>query len=603
MHATSEPVHSVSNGIGPAPAPVRHCLAMAVGAFQSPAAPAADHPERLSPEPSRAAVSMGSPAAPPQTPSAMEAPPQPKRVRSASPGVAHSHAWQPACSYGFDTYSPVASSWALAAGPATVLHCQYLCRWKLGPVVLLPAPVPNGPRCAICLHKNNTGLRMPRVLPCGNILCHGCIMQATAEERFECPYCKEGTHSPCTPGQRIPTTQGAERHARAPLDQAMPPTMCPEHQKPVAAVCEDDGALLCASCLTKVGSRHYGRQATSVEDSSKQLEQLLGTLLEGLRARCSATVTAAVEWPGQAAVAEFLSEAQCALVEAEGEKTKMLVDSATALACQQMRDSVASLKEERLRALGQISVASAEATVLAGKAGKALQTKCTGNLVACLSAVRLAEASPLALMKPTPPVTNSILMLHYDATRSSIVQQPVHVRSCDCFSKRTIISGGWKHCVALKGDGSIICWGDGKWQQCSGAPAGTDFVSVSAATGGSLSVALRSDGSLHSWGDDGHGQCTGTPSGTGFVAVSAGAGFGVATRSPDGTLAAWGDDEFKHISDLPSGNDFVEVAAGHSFAGVPLQLCVPPQLFAPATALPLSCPEGGWLLGGLGEQL
>eukprot|EP01079_Euglenida_sp_SAG-EU17-18_P012896 gene12896-biopygen4244 len=469
---------------------------------------------------------------------------------------------------------------------------------------------------------------MPRVLPCDHILCHGCIMRATVEEQFRCPYCADGSatvHAPlaskfpphkglrchlsgqgedlpmcedCPEEQPHPATvhcpdckhsrcdqcdkavhsaKTMQRHARVPLDQAVPLTMCPDHKQPVVALCEADGALLCASCQMHPGAPHKGHNSTAVEHSATLLEQHLGTLLEGLMVRCRDMATAAVEWKGQAAVAEFLIEMQCALVEAEAEKTKVLVDSATALACRQMRCSVANLKAEQLCGLGHLSVASAAATVLAGKASKALQTKPgtkrTGDLVSCLSAVRLAKADALALESQLQPAT-SIILLHYNAASSSVDQLRVPLCPCDWSGKGTIISGGHRHCVALKGDGSIVCWGSDECQQCSGAPAGTDFVSVSGATAGSWSVALRSDGSLHSWGGDSKGQCSSTPSGTGFVAVSAGAKFGVAIRSGDGTLIAWGDDSHRQISDLPSGSGFVEVSAGHSFGGVPLQLIV-----------------------------
>eukprot|EP01079_Euglenida_sp_SAG-EU17-18_P012889 gene12889-biopygen3831 len=506
----------------------------------------------------------------------------------------------------------------LGSGPA-----QFTCCACPGPCYLprLSMRLPlltDEPRCRVCLHKHDTGLHMPRVLLCGGILCHSCIMKATEEDLFMCPYCRrKPDYKPASaplasvfkphpgllgvlPGgpqtaaalpcqncagedpkpaavwckdcrtnlckncdQLIHAPRVLQTHARAPVEQGdgSVPSLCPDHRLPIDAVCEMDRALMCASCHMQPGAPQHGHAATSTERSGLQLEQQLGTGMELLLAQCRGMATAGVEWKGQAAVADFLGEMQCALVEAEGEKTKMLVDTATALACRQMRASVARLKEEDLCALGQLSVASTAATVLAGKARKALQTKRTGDLVSCLSAVRLAEADAL---RPKHPAA-SIILLHYDATSSMLAQQCVRVCSSAGFSKGTIISCGWQHCVALKGEGSIVCWGNDEWQQCSGAPAGTGFLSVSAASGGSWSVALKSDGSLHSWGTNQFGQCGGTPSGTGFVAASAGARFGVAIRSEDGTLVAWGDDEFNQISDLPTGSGFVEVSAGHSF--------------------------------------
>eukprot|EP01079_Euglenida_sp_SAG-EU17-18_P012968 gene12968-biopygen6655 len=356
--------------------------------------------------------------------------------------------------------------------------------------------------------------------------------------------------------------------------------MCPEHQQPVVALCEADGALLCTSCHTKPEAPHHGHTATSVDYSATLLGQQLAALLDGVMARGRDMATAAVEWKGQAAVAEFLSATQCALVEAEGEKIKMLVDSATALACQQMRASATSLKEEQLCALGHISLASAEAAVFAGEANRALHAGCPGNLVACLSAAQLKKTP--VLEPGQPATTRRIFLQEHSAVPSSLfVQHSVFIRVGR--KPYTIISAGSKHCCALSQARSILCWGVDHEQQCSGAPAGPGFLSVTAGRGvsssgvvegGKFSVALKSDGSLHSWGTGTGTGCSGTPPGTGFVAVSAAGWVGIAIRV-NRTLAAWGDDRYKQISGLPGGNDFVEVSVGSDFAGVPLQLLAP----------------------------
>eukprot|EP01079_Euglenida_sp_SAG-EU17-18_P012797 gene12797-biopygen8737 len=82
--------------------------------------------------------------------------------------------------------------------------------------------------------------------------------------------------------------------------------MCPEHNQPVVALCEADGALLCASCQNQPGAPHKGHDATSVEHSAALLGQHLSKLLEGLLTKCRDMAAATVEWKGQAAVAEFL---------------------------------------------------------------------------------------------------------------------------------------------------------------------------------------------------------------------------------------------------------------------------------------------------------
>eukprot|EP01079_Euglenida_sp_SAG-EU17-18_P012979 gene12979-biopygen7089 len=179
-------------------------------------------------------------------------------------------------------------------------------------------------------------------------------MRATVEEQFQCPYCADGSHALHAPlaskfaphkglcsllsGQRqgdqprceecaagqdphpatvhctdckanlcngcdglLHHTRVLRKHARIPVDKSVPLTMCRDHaDQPVSNVCEEcDGALLCASCQNQPGAPHKGHRATAVEHSATLLGQQLGTLLEGLLARCRAMATATVEWKGQ----------------------------------------------------------------------------------------------------------------------------------------------------------------------------------------------------------------------------------------------------------------------------------------------------------------
>ena len=59
----------------------------------------------------------------------------------------------------------------------------------------------------------------------------------------------------------------------------------------------------------------------------------MAALLQELLDQCHGYTTAALDWQGQAAVAEFLCEAQCALVEANCEMVKMLAEASCQLAC------------------------------------------------------------------------------------------------------------------------------------------------------------------------------------------------------------------------------------------------------------------------------
>ena len=88
--------------------------------------------------------------------------------------------------------------------------------------------------------------------------------------------------------------------------------------------------------------------------------------------------------------------------------------------------------------------------------------------------------------------------------------------------------------LALKGDGSLIAWGDNDFGQCN-VPAGNNYVAVGA--GLYHGLALRSDGSLVGWGRNSEGQCN-VPAGNDFIKVAAGWDPRPGLRS-DVSLAAW----------------------------------------------------------------
>ena len=108
-----------------------------------------------------------------------------------------------------------------------------------------------------------------------------------------------------------------QQHQRTPVSQSPITTECPEHHQPVVAVCKHDRALLCTSCLLS-DAPHEGHSAVAVEHATTLLQQHLGELLDSLMARCRNMAAAPVQWKGQAALAEALSEMQCAFVKAEG---------------------------------------------------------------------------------------------------------------------------------------------------------------------------------------------------------------------------------------------------------------------------------------------
>lgn len=120
---------------------------------------------------------------------------------------------------------------------------------------------------------------------------------------------------------------------------------------------------------------------------------------------------------------------------------------------------------------------------------------------------------------------------------------------------------GSSHGLALKGDGTVVTWGESYRM-----PAGLADVTAIAA-GHGWSLALKRDGTVAAWGNSTAGA-TDVPRGlTGVVKIAAGMGHCLALRR-DGTVVAWGLN-LDGQADVPYGlSDVKAIAAGtyHSLA-------------------------------------
>ncbi len=132
--------------------------------------------------------------------------------------------------------------------------------------------------------------------------------------------------------------------------------------------------------------------------------------------------------------------------------------------------------------------------------------------------------------------------------------QVAHVPKGDTY---IAVAAGDAHGLALRGDGSIVAWGQNDSGQCN-VPPGT-FRSIGA--GADFSLAIRTDGSLVAWGSDSDGLVTRAPAGRNFTALDGGEAFAVALRA-DGSLVAWGNDRWGQVSAVPKGTGFTAVVAG-----------------------------------------
>ncbi len=137
------------------------------------------------------------------------------------------------------------------------------------------------------------------------------------------------------------------------------------------------------------------------------------------------------------------------------------------------------------------------------------------------------------------------------------------------------IDAGSIHSLALKADGTVFGWGENYYGQATGVPntgypsTSTGVVSVAGqvlngvvaiAAGDSHGMALRTNGTVICWGSNSKGQ-TNTPAGlTNVVAIAAGALHSLALRA-DGTVVGWGDNSCAQITIPPGATNVVAIAA------------------------------------------
>ena len=127
------------------------------------------------------------------------------------------------------------------------------------------------------------------------------------------------------------------------------------------------------------------------------------------------------------------------------------------------------------------------------------------------------------------------------------------------------ISAGAYHTVALKGDGTVVAWGDNGLGQ-SGVPSGLKNV-IAVSAGAYHTVALKDDGTIVAWGDNSMGQLN-IPAGLrNLKAVAAGFDHTVALKN-DGTVVAWGSNSYGQTKVPPGLQNVIAIAVGfdHSLA-------------------------------------
>jgi len=107
------------------------------------------------------------------------------------------------------------------------------------------------------------------------------------------------------------------------------------------------------------------------------------------------------------------------------------------------------------------------------------------------------------------------------------------------------IAAGLSHSLALKADGSVICWGANNSGQTTIPADATNVVAIAA--GRAHSLALKADGSVIGWGYNKFGQRSISANATNVVAIAAGVNHSLALRA-DGAIVGWGLNSFRQIA-------------------------------------------------------
>jgi hypothetical protein len=135
------------------------------------------------------------------------------------------------------------------------------------------------------------------------------------------------------------------------------------------------------------------------------------------------------------------------------------------------------------------------------------------------------------------------------------------------------VAASYRHSLALKGDGTVVAWGSNYAGEAN-VPSSLGGV-IAIAAGTYHNLALKRDGTVVAWGSNSDGEMNVPSRLSGVIAIAAGAYHSLALEQ-DGTVVAWGYNS-DGTTDVPNGlNCVIGIAGGydHSVALVCTELVI-----------------------------
>ena len=132
--------------------------------------------------------------------------------------------------------------------------------------------------CQVCFEDyQETGDRVPRILPCHHTLCHSCIERLIHRNRVQCPECRskfDAKKGEINFQQNKYILILVKKKSSVLKEEATNFKKCSEHSKDEMFFCKEKSCLtaICPSCLS---AKHLGHQVVEIQDTKQEVLEVI----------------------------------------------------------------------------------------------------------------------------------------------------------------------------------------------------------------------------------------------------------------------------------------------------------------------------------------